>query len=169
MTSVPPTRNAQHGMALPLTVLALTAWQALPTLAAAWHNDLYARGAALAGVIWLAPQGWWWFKQRHCPAPPNLTWLAVALVLCATGTVTELRVCEHLALATAFAGAFGWRFVGFVTTATALAWLPASGWFLSHWTTAGLVGWERPVLASSLALFLLVRGRFTHPATQPTP
>ncbi|MEI6674116.1 MAG: hypothetical protein WCO57_02955, partial [Verrucomicrobiota bacterium] len=45
------------------------------------------------------------------------------------------------------------------TTLAALAWLPASGWFLSHWKTGGLGGWERPALAAMMALLLLTLSR----------
>ena len=161
MTLCPSTRQALQALALPLAVLALTAWQALPSLTEAWGNDLYARGAPLACAVWLALQVWWRFKNRRTPAPPNLIWLGLALLLCVAGVMTELRVLQHLALACALVGAFGWRCGGLVALATALAWLPASGWFLSHWKCAGLVGWERPAFASSLAVFLLACARFT--------
>ena len=160
MTPVPPTRKPLQAMALPLAVLALTAWQALPTIFAAWGNDLYARGAPLACAIWLAPQAWWQFKLRPAPAPPCLAWLGLALALCAAGTVTELHAFQHLALVAALAGVLGWRLGGALTSAAAVAWLPASGWFLSHWKTAGLAGWERPALASSLAVCLVLGARF---------
>ncbi len=159
MTPSPPTRNLLQSFTLPIAVLALSAWQALPTITEAWRYDLYARGAPLACAIWLIPQIWWRFSFRHTPIAPRAAWLGLAMLLCIAGAMTELRVLQHLALASALAGTFGWRFSGFVTIATALTWLPASGWFMSHWKNAGLVGWERPVLASSLGVFLLVRAR----------
>jgi hypothetical protein len=150
------TRTGSLGLALPLAVLGLAAWHALPTLSEAWGNDLYARGAALACGIWLAPQGWLLFQNRKSPTLPSLAWLAVCLLLCAAGTMTGLRVLHHLALATAVPGVLGLRLGGLVTTAAAPAWLPASGWFLSHWKSGGLVGWERPAFAASMAVLLLV-------------
>ena len=168
MTPRPLTRNALQAMALPLAVVALTVWQALPSLNEAWRDDLYSRGAPLACAIWLAPQVWWQIKNRHSPAPPGLAWIGLALLLCVTGAITELRVLQHLALASALTGAFGWRFSGLVTLATALAWIPATGWFLSHFKCAGLVGWERPAFASTLTICLLVRARFTRHASHAT-
>ena len=172
MTSRPPIRNAIQDLVLPLAVVVLTALQAVPSIFEAWGNDVYAHGAPLACVIWLAPQVWWRMINRHAPAQPRLIWLGLALLLCVIGTMTELRVLQHLALACSITGAFGWRFFGFVTNATALAWLPASGWFLSHWKSSGLVGWERPVFAFILAIFLLARvsyaSRASH-ANSPKP
>ncbi|MEI7954112.1 MAG: hypothetical protein WCJ66_02970 [Verrucomicrobiota bacterium] len=159
MTLIFPTRNLLQSLTLPIAVLALSAWQALPTITEAWSSDLYARGAPLACAIWLIPQIWWRVSYRHSPIAPRTAWLGLAVLLCIAGAMTELRVVQHLALACALAGTFGWRFSGFVTIATSLAWLPASGWFVSHWKNAGLAGWERPVLASSLGVFLLVRAR----------
>ncbi|MEI6673592.1 MAG: hypothetical protein WCO57_00285, partial [Verrucomicrobiota bacterium] len=103
------------GISLPLAVLGLAAWQALPTLIGAWSHDLYARGAPLAFGIWLATQGWLVLNNRHLGAPASVGWLVVALLLCAVGAMSGLRVLHHLALACAVAGLPGWRLGGGVT------------------------------------------------------
>jgi hypothetical protein len=138
-------------------VLGLTAWKAFPTLAEAWQHDLYARGAPLAFAIWLATQAWLFFKNRGQSTDQGIAWLGFSLLLCAAGSLSGLRVLHHLALATAVPGLLGLRFAGLATTAAALAWLPASGWFISHWKSGGLTGWERPVFVTFLSIILLVR------------
>jgi hypothetical protein len=98
--------------------------------------------------------------------------MAVSLVLCTAGSMTGLRVLHHLALATALPGLLGLGLGACVTIAAAPAWLPATGWFLSHWKTGGLAGWERPAYASVMALLLLVAARFSHPpshSSHPVP
>ncbi|MEI6654176.1 MAG: hypothetical protein WCP45_05355 [Verrucomicrobiota bacterium] len=205
------------GMGLPLAVSGLAAWQALPSLIEAWNHDLYSRGAALAFAIWLVTPGWLYFKNRHAPAPASAVWLVLALLLCAAGAMSGLRVLQHLALACAVAGLPGWRrgacgaantdrlaqdsviegsgqnaratvaraccpLSVFTPTAAlakltalgvavvaALAWLPASGWFLSHWQVGGLSGWERPVVASLMAFFLLALSRVSHCPPHSSP
>jgi hypothetical protein len=157
------------GLILPLAVLGLAAWHALPSLAEAWSDDLYARGAPLACGIWLAPQGWLFLKHRKFPATACLTWLALSLLLSVGGAMTGLRVLHHLALATAVPGVGGLRLAGLATTAAAPAWLPATGWFLSHWKSGGLAGWERPAFAASMALVLLGLTRLTHKPSHATP
>ena len=148
-----------HELALPLAVLGLAAWNALPTLVEAWQCDLYARGAALAFGIWLIPQGWLVIKGRHTPFHPCLAWIAVSLVLGVAGSMSGLRVLHHLAFAIAVPGVLGLRTSGLLVIAAAPAWLPATGWFVSHWKAGGLAGWERPAYSTILAIFLLV---FSH-------
>lgn len=148
-------------LALPLAVLGLTAWNALPTLVEAWRFDLYARGAPLAFVIWLAAQGWLVAKGRHSPFRPCLVWIALSLALATAGSMSGLRVLHHLAFAVALPGILGLRVSGLLAIAAAPAWLPATGWFVSHWKAGGLVGWERPAYSSLLALFLLVFSQLT--------
>ena len=162
-------KRMDPGMALPLAVLGLAAWQALPTLVEAWGNDLYTRGAPLAFGLWLAPQGWVFFQQRHLAPKPCLAWLGISLLLCTAGSMTSLRVLHHLALATALPGLLGLGLAGCVTTAAAAAWLPATGWLLSHWKTGGLAGWERPAFASIMALVLLACSRFCLPHPHSAP
>lgn len=170
--TVPAHRDSSStdlGMTLPLAVLGLAAWQALPTLVEAWNNDLYAAGAPLAFGLWLASQGWVYFKQCHLATKPCLAWLSLSLLLCSAGSMTDLRVLHHLALATAVPGLLGLGLGGVITSAAAPAWLPATGWFLSHWNTGGLIGWERPSFASIMALLLLAIARFILPPPHLTP
>ncbi len=175
------------GMSLPLAMLGLAVWQAFPTLIEAWSHDLYARGAPLAFAIWIATQGWLFFKNRHLPAPASVAWLAASMMLCTAGAMSGLRVLHHLALACAVAGLPGRHaratvaplftpaaaltkltILG-ITAVTVLAWLPASGWLLSHWRAGGLGGWERPALAALMALFLLTLSRASAPPPAPAP
>lgn len=168
----PPSPSGIAGLALPLAVLGLTAWVAFPTLAEAWQHDLYARGAPLAFAIWLATQGWLFFKNRSHATAQSMAWLGLALFLCMAGSLSGLRVLHHLALATAVPGLLGLKFAGLTTTAASLAWLPATGWFISHWKSGGLSGWERPVVVAILSIILLASVRTTAnppPSNQPQP
>lgn len=148
----PPTPSSPPGIALPLATSALAAWQAVPSLIDGWRTDLYSRGAPLAFLIWLVPLAIVFFKQR---AAPGLGWIGLSLFLCAAGSMGEVNLLLHLALATAIAGLSGLALSGFVATLAAAAWLPASGWFLSHLKSGGLAGWERPVFAALVALLIV--------------
>lgn len=152
MNSENPSGTANRGIALPLATLGLAAWKSIPSLSGAWENDLYARGALFAFVIWLLPQIYLFF--RTATHSGNM-WVAVSLFLCVAGSLSGLRVLHHLALASSFSGLFGQRYLGVIILASSLAWLPATGWFLSHWKTSGLLGWERPTIALMVALSLL--------------
>ncbi len=151
MKPSPP--SSFSGIALPLATSALAAWQAVPSLIEAWRTDLYSRGAPLAFFIWLVPLSIVFFKQR---ATPGLAWIGLSLFLCAAGSMGGVNLLLHLALATAVTGLSGLRLSGIVTTMAAAAWLPASGWFLSHLKSGGLAGWERPVFAALVALLIVV-------------
>ncbi len=147
-----------RGLALPLATLGLCAWHALPSLAAAWGNDLYSRGAVAAFVIWLASH---YVISRHSALRTNSNhaWIIVSLLLCIAGSMCELRALQHLALAAAVPGVFGLGFTGIPLLAAAATWMPASGWFISHMKAGGLIGWERPAAAaiSALAYAFLIR------------
>lgn len=162
-------RPENLGTMLPLAVLGFVAWQALPSLMAAWGNDLYSRGAPLASAIWLAPLAWSHFKTPQSPTSQRFAWLVIALCLCATGAITQLRACQHVALACALTATLSGRLASSVTLITAFAWIPATGWLLSRWQSGGLVGWERPALASSLTLFLITRTRVSSHANPSPP
>ncbi len=151
MKPSPP--SSFSAIALPLATSALAAWQAVPSLIEGWRTDLYSRGAPLAFLIWLVPLAIVFFKQR---AAPGLGWIGLSLFLCAAGSMGGVNLILHLALATALAGLSGLRLSGIVTTMAAAAWLPASGWFLSHLKSGGLAGWERPVFAALVALLIVV-------------
>lgn len=101
-----------------------------------------------------------------------MAWLGLSLFLCMAGSLSGLRVLHHLALATAVPGLLGLKFAGLVTTAASLAWLPATGWFISHWKSGGLSGWERPVVVAIFSLILLASVRTTPnppPPNHPHP
>ena len=55
--------------ALPVAVVALASYHALPTLLAAWGSDLYSRGAQLGFALWLVLLGLVVFRK---PPPRNL-------------------------------------------------------------------------------------------------
>ena len=169
MNSTHPSPTASFGFALPLAVLGLTLYNALPSLAEAWAHDIYSRGALPAFVIWLAaPVGL--FFQRRPFSKPCMVWLAISVALGVAGSLSDLRVLHHLALATAIPGVFGLRVSGLVLVAAAPTWLPASGWlFLSHWKAGGLIGWERPVCSAILAVLLLAISRSSCPQPQIQP
>lgn len=156
-------RKASRDLVLALSVVALVAWNAMPTLSKAWGDDLFARGGAVAFGVWLAAPGILFFKRYRLAVSPSLGWLGVSLVLSAAGAMSELRVLQHLALACAVPGLLGTWWVPLAALAAAPAWLPATGWFLSHWISGGLAGWERPTFGFAMALFLLALGHFFHP------
>ena len=168
MNPAPRSTTTGLGLALPLAILGIAACNALPSLAEAWRVDLYARGAAIAFAIWLIPSAWRIFQQRGF-AKPCLVWLALALVLGTAGSMSDLRVLHHLALATAVAGAFGWRSPGLVLLVAAVTWLPATGWFLSHLMSGGLAGWERPLGSTLLSILLLAITLPSHTQLLPNP
>ncbi len=159
---------ASFGLALPFAVLGLACYNALPTLAEAWLHDLYSRGALIAFVIWVVAQAWVYFQRRPL-AKPCMVWLAISLLLGVAGSLSDLRVLHHLALAAAIPGCFGLRMTGLVVLAGAPTWLPATGWFLSHWKSGGLIGWERPACSALLAIILLAlpRASRSQPLIQP--
>ena len=163
----PPAKLQQ--LALPLAVLGLATWNALPTLVEAWQCDLYARGAPLAFAIWLAPQAWLVGNGRHSPLRPGLAWMVVSLILGVVGSMSGLRVLHHLAFAAAVPGVLGLRAAGLLVLAAAPAWLPATGWFVSHLKAGGLAGWERPAYAALAAVFLLVFTRRSANALHANP
>jgi hypothetical protein len=160
-------------MAISLAVLGLAACNALPTLIEAWSNDLYARGGSLAFGIWLAPQGFLFLKKPHFfSGHSGLAWVVASLLLVTAGSMTGMRALQHLALACAFSGLLGSRLVALAALAAAPAWLPATGWFVSHWMSGGLAGWERPTFAALMALVLLVLARLpiaAFPSHRPSP
>lgn len=166
MTTNAQSPPARRGLLLPLAVLALAAWYALPSLSDAWRNDLYSRGGLLAFLIWLMPQGYILGKSLRSNNNASLAWSAIALFLSATGAMSDLNILQQLALAAAVPGVLGVRWLGLTTSAAALGWLPATGWLLSHWHVGGLGGWERPAFAALLALLLMMQFRL---ACQPTP
>lgn len=154
------------GMAMPAAVLCLASWHALPSLLAAWENDLYSKGALLAFVLWLAFMGWLVFKQfKQPPAAPSTAWMLIALVLCAAGAMGSLRVLHHLALAAAVAAFCPGIVRGLIAVLAAFAWLPASGWFLSQLKIGGLHSWERPLATLAILMPLLLASRWPRSST----
>lgn len=164
MNPAPRSTTSTLGLALPLAILGIAACNALPSFTEACRHDLYAHGAAVAFAIWLAPSLWRILMQR-ASIRPCLLWLVLALVLGTAGSMSDLRILHHLALAAAVAGAFGWRTSGLLILAASATWLPATGWILSHWMSGGLTGWERPLGATLLSILLLALTRSPH--TQP--
>lgn len=166
-----PSKSELHGLALPLAVLALAAWNAVPPLIGAWRDDLYARGALPAFGIWLAVPVWLFFRKRPFAVHPCFFWLVLALLFSMAGSMTGLRVLHHLSLTVAVPGLVGLRIGGIATALAALAWLPVTGWLLSHYIAGGLAGWERPLYASIMGLlffgFTRMVARPKYPITFP--
>lgn len=147
--------------AMPVAVVALASYHALPTLLAAWGSDLYSRGAPLGFALWLALVGVMVFKQTT-PTQASTVWMLVALGLCVGGAMGGLRILHHLALAASLVAFLGGFPRGLFAMIAAVSWLPASGWFLSHLKMGGLSGWERPLAALLLCSPLLVFLRYSH-------
>jgi hypothetical protein len=141
---------------LSAVIFGVAAYLALPSLLEAWLHDPYSHGAAIAFGIWLllivslAP------PLRSTLATPTLFWLLCAVVLCAVGSMSSLRVLYHAALLLALLDLSRINFrMGMLATLCTLSWLPSSGWLISRFHAGGLVGWERP-LAAGLACSLLI-------------
>lgn len=163
MNASPAEPRRAAAFALPAAVVALASYHALPTLLAAWGSDLYSRGAPLGFALWWVLLGWVFFRKAK-PAQPSTVWMLVALGLCLAGAMGGLRVLYHLALAASVAAFLGSFAQGLFGMMAAVAWLPASGWFLSHLKMGGLNGWERPLTVLLLAPLLL----FIRPPHLPT-
>ena len=160
MSSKPRSNPRGIGMALPLITLALVSWQAYPPLVYAWRNDLYSRGAGIAFLIWLIAQLIIAFRLHGGKVRTSGLCTAIAIGLCAGSAVSGLNVLNQLALAFAFPGVFGLRYMGVCVAAASVAWLPATGWFMSSFKSGGFAGWERPFASAVLGLALLLAALF---------
>jgi hypothetical protein len=156
MSPPPVPATERSSILLPLATVCLVAWLAVPTLIAASGNDLYARGLPLAFLIWLAPLVHYYGLMRSTSKPHCHFWIALALLFCVLGSMSGFRILYHLSLAAAIPGFCGLRYTGILALIGASSWLPASGWFLSHFKTGGLMGWERPVAASLFSIVLVM-------------
>lgn len=146
-----------------VAILALAAYLAGPTLAEAWSHDLYSRGGALAFAVSVAGvlAGFLIAGKARCQ---SMAWPVLAVLCCAAGSMSDLRVLHHAGLACALAGWAGAAPAGLTAAAAALAWMPAAGWFLSRFHAGGLAGWERPLAATAGATVLLVIAKSTRPS-----
>lgn len=150
MKSPPPSHPLERWTIF-LIVLALAAGKALPSLLAAWENDLYSRGALLAFGLWSLPLFASGLKSR---LSPNRLFLAAGIFALVIGSVAQVNAVKHLALALTLTAALPIRFSPSLMLAASFCWLPAAGWFLSHLVQEGLGGWERPTLAAMSLLIL---------------
>jgi hypothetical protein len=156
MTLTSPPATERSSLLLPLATVGLVAWLAVPTLIDASGNDLYAKGLPLAFLIWLAPLVHYFWVMRSTSKPHCHFWIALALLCCVLGSMSDFRIFYHVSLAAAITGFCGLRFTGILALMGAASWLPASGWVLSHFKTGGLMGWERPLAASLMSVVLVV-------------
>jgi hypothetical protein len=164
MNSTTPSNPGRSALILPAASVILCAWLATPSLVAASGNDLYARGLPLAFLIWLVALLIYFTNKALTAKPHSHFWIALALLLCVLGSISQMRVILHLSLACSIIGFCGLRFSGVLALIGAVSWLPATGWFLSHVKTGGLMGWERPLFASLLCVGVFILSHFK---TQP--
>lgn len=139
-----------------IAILLIAAYLSTPSLLEAWRHDGYSRGGPAAFGIWLSALAGFRFLPRSNGRRHPVIWTVLAASCCAAGSMTDLRVVCHFGLACALTGIAGFGISGVMALALGLAWMPATGWFLSGAFTGGLVGWERPaaVLAGSFVCMI---------------
>ncbi len=145
-----------EGLAASLFLSGLSAFLALPSLRDAWRDDPYSNGGFAAFLVWLASLGVASFLLRHRGGQGSTSWIVISALLCAAGSIASLRVCHHLALASALCGLAVQARYGWLPAVAALSWLPASGWLVSRFSTGGTAGWERPAASAAAAIVLLI-------------
>lgn len=167
MSSAPPTPDQKTGVgiALPITVCVVTLARAMPSILEAWRIDLYARGAWIAFIIWVAVQAYARFTSPRRHEQETAWWLAAALAAGCLGALCNMRVFDSISLSFAITGLFSVGWTSTICVAAAATWIPATGWLISHFWNGGLSGWERPLAALVFsALFITVnRWRKNHP------
>ncbi|BCU79566.1 hypothetical protein [Luteolibacter sp. LG18] len=143
---------------LPLAVLALVAWRAVPGLVEAWRTDVYSRGGLVAAVIWMIPA---LYRIRGDQGRgTGFQWMLLALAFGVAGAVSSLWVFDHLSLAAAIGAIARPRRWQLAWAPAALSWLPAAGWFVSRVLKGGVAGWERPLVAAAgVCVFFLAGHR----------
>lgn len=141
-------------------ILVLTAYLALPSLVDAWAHDLYSRGGAAAFAIWIIALIVSWFPLCQKAEGPSIFWSVCAALLCAMGSMSSLRVLYHAALVLALVNRSKFAVKPAMLAALcALTWLPSAGWIISRFHAGGLVGWERPIMASLAGIVLFLAHR----------
>jgi hypothetical protein len=124
-------------------VAALTALGA-GNLLNAWRHSPYDAWGWVALLVWLAPLG----RRRGAGEPALLPWSYAGLALALLGQLVEMNTFKYAGFATAcaaFAPMRSWR--GWIWWIVAAAWLPAFGWALAPYLSAGIVPWLRAALA----------------------
>jgi hypothetical protein len=161
------THEGRENLAAGLFLSALSCVLALPSLWQAWCDDRYSVGGGIAFLLWLVSL-WLAADPLHRRARQRvMPWIVLATLLCMLGSMTSLRICHHLALATAFGSLVVPALLRWLLTGFALCWIPATGWILSRFTLGGLNGWERPALASISIILSLYLVRRMKKALQP--
>lgn len=145
--------SAGTGRLPSLGISVLAAYLSAPSLLEAWQHDGYSRGGLAAFGIWFLVLAGVRFLPNANSHRHAVLWTVLAALCCAAGSMADLRVLYHLGLACALTGFAGFGSSGVMAVALAVAWMPATGWFLSRVFSGGLVGWERP--AAVLAGFLV--------------
>lgn len=156
MKAMPSIRDSREVLAAGFFLAGLSAFLALPSLRDAWRDDPYSKGGFPAFLVWLASLGIASFLMRHRRGQGGTSWIVITASLCAAGSIASLRVCHHLALASALCGLAVQARYGWLPAVAALSWLPASGWIVSRFSEGGISGWERPTASAAAAIVLLI-------------
>ena len=127
-----------------IVISTMAGYLSAPSLLEAWSHDSYSRGGPAAFGIWILVLAGVFLLPRGNGNCHGVSWIMIAAACCAAGSMADLRVLHHLALACSLTGLAGMGLSGLLSVAAALAWMPAAGWFLSRFFPGGLVGWERP-------------------------
>jgi len=135
-----PARSQNPAAAAVVVLTALGAGNLLN----AWRHSPYDAWGWVALLVWLAPLG----RRRGADNPAGLPWSYAGLALALLGQLVEMNTFKYAGFATAcaaFAPMRSWR--GWAWWSAAAAWLPAFGWALAPYLSAGTVPWLRTVLA----------------------
>lgn len=136
--------NASRGPAV--LMLLFSAYLSLPTLIDAWQNDRYSRGGMAAFGLWLLGLAFVSYRSRLSTHRPSVVWLLGAMACCALGGMFSVNLLYHAGFALACMAWLLPYYFGVLIFLGTLAWLPATGWFVSRVMAGGFVGWERPVM-----------------------
>jgi len=148
------------GIALPIAVCVIALARTVPSLMEAWRVDLYARGAWIAFFIWVGMQAYARLTSPRRHEKETAWWLGAALAAGCLGAVSDFNVYNHISLCFAITALFSVGWTSAICVVAAGAWIPASGWAISHFWNGGFQGWERPLAALVFAgIFLSVNHR----------
>ena len=116
-----------------LAVLLFAAWQS-SDLPKAWQHSPHDRLGWLALLVWLAPLARRLAGKGRHEFSANPCLLGAAILAGTLGELTELHFFGHVALALAAAAwiKISWR--SCLWLATAVAWMPVFGWWLTEFS-----------------------------------
>jgi len=143
-----------------LAVLLFAAWQA-SDLPEAWQHSPHDRLGWLALLVWLAPlvRRLAGKARREFSANPYL--LGSAILTGTLGELTELHFFGHAALALAAAAWIKTSWRSWLWLATAVAWMPVFGWWLTDFS-GGTVFALRLLLAMAGVICLWPKNNFAN-------